>query len=58
MRKQPSVLGGFGRHVYLKIELEDMAGNTRFANYETFQIGGPAENYRLTVGGYSGDAGT
>lgn len=57
MRKRPSVFSGFARHAYDKNELEDMAGNKRFANYETFRIDGPAENYKLTVGGYSGDAG-
>ena len=41
----------------LRVVLEDLDGNIRFANYEEFKIEGPAENYKLTIGGYSGDAG-
>ena len=41
----------------LKVELEDWDGNTRYALYSTFEIGDRTENYKLTIAGYSGDAG-
>ena len=42
----------------LKVELEDFSGNTRYARYTTFDIGDRTSNFKLTVAGYSGDAGT
>ena len=42
----------------LKVELEDFDGNTRYARYTTFDVGNRTTNFNLTVGGYSGDAGT
>ena len=42
----------------LKVELEDFDGNTRYARYTTFNVGDRTSNFKLTVGGYSGDAGT
>ena len=42
----------------LKVELEDFDGNTRYARYTTFDVGNRTSNFKLTVGGYSGDAGT
>ena len=42
----------------LKVELEDFEGNTRYARYTTFEVGDRTSNFRLTVDGYSGDAGT
>ncbi|CAL4100934.1 unnamed protein product, partial [Meganyctiphanes norvegica] len=41
----------------LYIELEDWESNTRWAKYSTFAVGPAEDNYRLTVTGYSGDAG-
>ena len=42
----------------LKVELEDFSGETRYARYTTFNIGDQTSNFKLTVDGYSGDAGT
>ena len=42
----------------LKVELEDFSGNTRYARYTTFDVGDRTSNFKLTVGGYYGDAGT
>ncbi|CAL4236508.1 unnamed protein product [Meganyctiphanes norvegica] len=41
----------------LHITLEDWDGNVRWARYSTFKIGSAEDKYRLTVSGYSGDAG-
>ena len=41
----------------LRVDLEDFDGGTRYAKYSIFAIEGPDENYKLVVGGYSGDAG-
>ncbi|XP_019638229.1 PREDICTED: fibrinogen-like protein A [Branchiostoma belcheri] len=40
----------------LYIELEDWSGNVKFARYSSFSVG-PASDYTLIVGGYSGTAG-
>ena len=40
----------------LRVELEDFEGNTVYAQYDTFLVESEAENYRLWVGGYSGNA--
>lgn len=45
------------RKYKLRIELEDFEGQKRFVEYTTFFIASAADSYRLTVGGYSGDAG-
>lgn len=37
--------------------MSDFEGETRYAKYFTFFVGSPADKYRLTIGGYSGDAG-
>ena len=42
----------------IKIELEDWDGNKTYANYDTFNIENHTGIYKLTVAGYSGDAGT
>ena len=44
-------------HHELRVDLEDWEGNTRFAKYRIFNIGHPAELYKLTALGYTGDAG-
>ena len=41
----------------LRIDLEDWEGEKRFAKYKIFDIGDVTESYKLTVAGYSGDAG-
>ena len=41
----------------LRIDLEDWDGETRYAHYSLFDIGGPENNYALVVGGYMGTAG-
>ena len=46
-----------GQDYELWVDLEDFENNTRYTYYDSFSIGSPSENYKLTVGGYSGDAG-
>ena len=46
------------RKYKLRVELEDFEGERRWAEYSTFYVNPVTDNYRLTVGGYSGDAGT
>ena len=41
----------------LRIDMEDFEGNKRYAQYTSFNLGDAADNYRLTVSGYIGDAG-
>ena len=41
----------------LRVELEDFGGSTRYAEYEAFAVTDRSDNYRLSVGSYSGDAG-
>ena len=41
----------------LRIDLEDWDGETRYAQYSLFDIGGPEDNYKLDVFGYTGNAG-
>ena len=41
----------------LKVRLTDWDNVTKLANYTTFRISDESDNYRLTIGGYSGDAG-
>ena len=41
----------------LKIILTDWNNTVKYAEYSVFKIGGEANNYKLTIGGYSGDAG-
>ena len=41
----------------LRIDMEDFEFNTRHALYSTFSIGNEATKYKLTVSGYSGNAG-
>jgi len=37
--------------------MEDFDGIWKFATYSNFSVAGEDDKYRLTVGGYSGDAG-
>ena len=41
----------------LKIELTDWTRVTKYAEYSIFRIGNESDGYRLTLRGYSGDAG-
>jgi len=45
------------RRYALRIDLADFDGDTRFAEYENFTIATEADNYRLGVVGYHGNAG-
>ena len=41
----------------LLIKLEDFENERKFARYKTFFVGDPSSQYKLTVKGYSGNAG-
>ena len=41
----------------LKVVLTDWTRVTKVAEYSTFRIGSKSDGYRLTLQGYSGDAG-
>jgi len=41
----------------LRVELEDFTGQKRYAEYSLFSVNSGTDNYRLTVGGYTGNAG-
>nr|BAB60707.1 ficolin 4 [Halocynthia roretzi] len=41
----------------LRVDIGDWEGERRYAQYGTFSISGSNDNYRLTVGDYSGTAG-
>ena len=41
----------------LRIDIEDFSGDSRYAVYNLFIFGDEASQYKLDVGGYSGDAG-
>ena len=41
----------------LRVDLIDFEGNTTYAKYSSFAVGSTSENYKLTIGGYSGTAG-
>ncbi|XP_066296428.1 angiopoietin-related protein 1-like [Branchiostoma lanceolatum] len=40
----------------LYVEIQDWEGNSAYAKYSTFGVEDASSNYRLTIGGYSGDA--
>ncbi|XP_078675579.1 microfibril-associated glycoprotein 4-like [Branchiostoma floridae x Branchiostoma belcheri] len=47
-----------GQDVYeLRVDLEDFEGNSAYAKYSTFRVEDELEQYKLTVDGYSGNAG-
>jgi len=41
----------------LRVDMEDFDGIRKFATYSNFFVAGQDDKYRLTVGGYSGNAG-
>ena len=41
----------------LRIDLKDFENETRYATYSTFEVASESLKYKLTVGGYVGDAG-
>ena len=41
----------------LRFDLEDFQGQRRYAEYSYFRVASSADNYRLSVSGYSGNAG-
>ncbi|XP_038047544.1 fibrinogen C domain-containing protein 1-like, partial [Patiria miniata] len=41
----------------LRVDLSDFENNTAYAVYDSFSIASASDNYRLSVGGYSGTAG-
>ena len=41
----------------LRIDLGDHSGNKQYAKYSAFQVADSTTHFRLTVSGYSGDAG-
>ena len=38
----------------LRVDLEDFAGKTYYAEYDLFKVGSNGEKYKLSVGNYSG----
>ena len=41
----------------LRVDLEDFEGEKRYAQYNIFSVSDFTDKYRLTLAGYSGDAG-
>ncbi|XP_025102666.1 angiopoietin-related protein 2-like [Pomacea canaliculata] len=46
-----------GKPTRLRVDIRDLNGRSHFAEYSTFRVDGPETNYRLTVSGFSGNAG-
>ena len=42
----------------LKIVLSDFQNVTKYADYTSFHVADESSGYRLTIGGYSGNAGS
>jgi hypothetical protein len=42
------------RKYRLRVDMEDFEGNMRYAEYGLFDVADETDNYRLTVGQYSG----
>ncbi len=45
------------REYSLRIDMEDFAEKTRYANYSNFAVGPEEDGFRISVTGYSGTAG-
>ena len=41
----------------LRVDLKDLNDTRAYAEYSNFSVGNEAGNFRLTFGGYSGNAG-
>ena len=41
----------------LRVDLKDWEGNTRYAEYSQFSVGSEDDNFRLSIGEYTGNAG-
>ncbi|XP_019624215.1 PREDICTED: fibrinogen-like protein 1 [Branchiostoma belcheri] len=41
----------------LRVDVMDWGKNTRYAEYDTFRVSGESDQYRLSLSGYSGNAG-
>ena len=52
-------LAGPGKGAILRVDVKDKSkpNELKYAEYSKFEISNEADGYRLTVGGYSGDAG-
>jgi len=46
-------LSSSGSHK-LRVDLEDFAGNTYYAEYDLFKVGSEGEKYKLSLGSYTG----
>lgn len=44
-------------NLVLRIDMMDWDNKTAYAEYENFQVGSEDEQFKLTVGGYRGNAG-
>ncbi|CAC5391453.1 Fibrinogen-like protein A,Ryncolin-4,Angiopoietin-related protein 1,Ficolin-2,Ryncolin-1,Tenascin-R,Fibrinogen-like protein 1,Ficolin-1,Tenascin-X,Ryncolin-3,Fibroleukin,Fibrinogen C domain-containing protein 1,Ryncolin-2,Angiopoietin-related protein 6,Techylectin-5B,Angiopoietin-related protein 2,Microfibril-associated glycoprotein 4,Fibrinogen alpha chain,Ficolin-1-A,Tenascin,Angiopoietin-4 [Mytilus coruscus] len=54
--KYIALLTSRGNHE-LRIDLEDWNGEKKYALFKSFRVGDQSTNYRLTISGYSGNAG-
>ena len=41
----------------LRIDMDNFEGESRYAEYSTFNVDSDVNKYKLNVGGYSGNAG-
>lgn len=42
----------------MRVDMQNFKSDKRYAKYSTFKIGDAGCKYKLTVGGFSGNAGT
>ena len=45
-------------HYELKFDLQDFEGNTTYALYDNFSLSSEEDYFRLSIGNYSGNAGS
>ncbi|XP_052076478.1 fibrinogen-like protein 1 [Mytilus californianus] len=45
------------KNTEMRVDIQNFKGEKRYAKYSTFKIGDTGSKYKLTVGGYSGNAG-
>lgn len=41
----------------MRVDMKNVNGKKRYAKYLTFKVGFAASKYKLTIGGFNGDAG-